>query len=153
MGKPGATAKKALNLIGTGLCTGYLPLAPATWASFFSLVIWYLIRYQPLVVLSFGIATFISGIITASALSEEYGPDPRIVVIDEIAAMFLLLSFLRPELKSGLIAFCLFRFFDVIKPPPIRIVERLPGGLGIMADDLIAAVYARVVTIIILMLL
>jgi phosphatidylglycerophosphatase A len=63
------------------------------------------------------------------------------IVIDEIVAMLLVLFLLPSSLRWQIGGFLLFRFFDIAKPPPIRILEGLPGGWGIMADDLLAALY------------
>ncbi|HIE05500.1 MAG TPA: phosphatidylglycerophosphatase A [bacterium (Candidatus Stahlbacteria)] len=144
MGETGAPPK-ALKLFATGLYSGYLPLAPATWASIFALIIWYLLRNEPVILLILGIATLLLGIIASNRLIRYWGDDPRPIVIDEIAAMFLLLSFIRPDIKIAIVGFLLFRFFDVVKPPPVNIGEKMHGGFGIMADDLIAAGYSRLV--------
>ncbi|RKX70867.1 phosphatidylglycerophosphatase A [candidate division WOR-3 bacterium] len=146
MGESGATPK-ALKIIATGFYIGYLPVAPATWASLLTLLIWYLIRSSS-IILGLGLLTLLLGCYSANRLSKEWGPDPRPVVIDEIAAMFLLLATVG-GLKPGLVGFLLFRVFDVLKPPPIRWAEQIPKGAGIMADDLIAAGYARLVLLLI----
>ena len=68
--------------------------------------------------------------------------DPGQVVFDEIAAFSVVFLFVPISLRSAILGFLLFRLFDVWKPWPARRLERLPGGLGIMADDFAAAVYA-----------
>jgi len=72
--------------------------------------------------------------------------DPQIVVIDEVLGQWLTLAgALRVNWRSVLLAFALFRFFDIVKPPPIRLIERLPGGAGIVLDDMMAGVYGALV--------
>lgn len=69
--------------------------------------------------------------------------DPGPVVIDEVLGMLITLVFIPVGWTGALVGFLLFRFFDVVKPYPSSRVERLPGGLGVMGDDAIAAVYAN----------
>lgn len=87
------------------------------------------------------------GIWAAGAAAAHVGKkDPGLVVIDEVAGQWLTLAgahFLN--WRTALAAFVLFRLFDIWKPPPVRELERLPGGTGIMADDLMAGVYGAVI--------
>jgi phosphatidylglycerophosphatase A len=72
--------------------------------------------------------------------------DPGFVVVDEVAGQWLTLAgALRFNWKTFVIAFVLFRFFDIVKPPPIRMIERVPGGSGIVLDDMMAGAYAALV--------
>ena len=71
-------------------------------------------------------------------------PDPRSVVVDEFCGMWLALVGTNPSLLVVAIAFAAFRFLDIVKPPPVRQAERLAGGVGIMADDLVAGGIVRV---------
>jgi phosphatidylglycerophosphatase A len=72
--------------------------------------------------------------------------DPQVIVIDEIAG-FLIANFLnRPKLSSLILAFILFRFFDIVKPFPTAKAERLPGGFGIVLDDVVAGLYVLVIS-------
>jgi phosphatidylglycerophosphatase A len=82
----------------------------------------------------------------AGTTAEQYfgGIDPGPVVIDEVVGMLITLAFVPVGLAGALTGFVLFRVFDVIKPFPAGRLERLPGGLGVMADDAMAAVYANV---------
>jgi phosphatidylglycerophosphatase A len=73
-------------------------------------------------------------------------PDPSIVVIDEIVGMWITLLWLSPGLLTYAIAFIAFRLLDVTKPEPARVFERLPGGWGIMLDDVVAGCYANLAT-------
>jgi len=79
-------------------------------------------------------------------------PDPSEVVIDEVAGFFVTLFMLPLSWRSVVLGFILFRFFDIVKPWPIRRTERLKGGLGIVVDDLLAGVYAHLLLRVILSL-
>ena len=70
-------------------------------------------------------------------------PDPRSVVVDEFCGMWLALVGANPSVLVMVAAFVAFRFLDIVKPPPVRQAERLPGGIGIMADDLVAGGVVR----------
>lgn len=84
---------------------------------------------------------------------EETHPDPSIVVIDEIVGMWIALFLLPKTVIAYALAFVLFRLFDVLKPQPAKALERLPGGWGIMLDDVVAGVYANLGTHLLLLLL
>ena len=72
--------------------------------------------------------------------------DPQFVVVDEVLGQWLALGgALRLNWRSFLFAFMLFRVFDILKPPPIRLIEQIPGGAGIVLDDMMAGVYAALV--------
>jgi phosphatidylglycerophosphatase A len=81
----------------------------------------------------------------AGSIAEQYfgGIDPGPVVIDEVAGMLITLAFIPVGWSAALTGFFLFRVFDVIKPYPAGRFEQLHGGLGVMADDAMAAVYAN----------
>jgi len=142
---------RAANLISTWFGCGYAPVAPETVGSLAGVAIaWLLVRYaawQPLwfvllVVVFTAPAIWAAGV-TARSLNQE---DPGLVVVDEVLGQWLTLAGARAlNLKSWIAAFILFRLFDVWKPVPVRNLERLPGGAGIVADDLMAGVYAALV--------
>ena len=130
--------------VATGLGVGYVPFAPGTFGSALGLVLWLALPAAPLIQ-----AVVIAGVSAAgvwsSGLAESHfqGTDPGPVVIDEVMGMLVTL-FLNPVGWGGaLLAFSLFRAFDVLKPYPANRLEKLHGGLGIMADDFMAAVYAN----------
>ena len=135
----------ALSL-ATAFGVGYVPFAPGTFGSAVGLVIWALLPASDLVQ---GAAILISlavGVWSATAAERYFGgTDPGPVVIDEVMGMLLTL-FMHPVGWLGAIGgFLLFRVFDVIKPYPANRLEQLPGGLGVMADDGMAAIYANLV--------
>jgi phosphatidylglycerophosphatase A len=96
-------------------------------------------------VLAAAIVTAI-GIPAASVVEKESGKqDPRHVVVDEVAGQLTALIFTPAGIGHAILALILFRFFDILKPPPVRQFERLHGGLGIMVDDVAAGFYALLV--------
>jgi phosphatidylglycerophosphatase A len=123
---------------------GYVPIAPGTFGSAAGLLVWWLLGPSA-VVQSIGIvAIFAAGVWSGGVCERHFGrTDPGHVVIDEVAGMLVTL-FLNPVAWAGALgAFLLFRIADVIKPYPANRLEALHGGLGIMADDVMAAVYAN----------
>ena len=76
-------------------------------------------------------------------MEEEYGDDPSIVTIDELAGQWLALAALPADMLPVLLSFAFFRLFDIAKPGPVNTVQRLPGGWGIMADDVLAGFFAN----------
>jgi phosphatidylglycerophosphatase A len=91
---------------------------------------------------------FMLGVVVAESLEKEWGKDPRCIVIDEYACILLPLYFTPIKLVPLGITFLLFRVFDIVKPPPVRNMENLRGGWGIMLDDLLAAIYTIVIILI-----
>jgi phosphatidylglycerophosphatase A len=151
--KSGFSGKTAL-VLSTWFGSGCLPIAPGTFGTLAAvplilvldnLGIWYS-SFTLLIVI--GIAVW-SGGLTQDLLEKK---DPSEVVIDEVAG-FLLATALLPFswLSLGLVFF-LFRFFDILKPYPIKDLERLRGGIGIVVDDLFAGLYACAGTWVILLL-
>lgn len=126
--------------------TGYFPVAPGTIGSAAGLVVYLLVWWaqSPLLEVGLIVGLFLAGI-WAGTTAERYfgGIDPGPIVIDEVVGMLITLAFI-PVGPSGAIAgFLLFRLFDVVKPFPARRLESLHGGLGVMADDAMAAIYAN----------
>ncbi len=89
-----------------------------------------------------------TGVLLGNDLSRVWGKDPRQIVIDEYAAFLIPLYFTPVRLVPLLVAFVAFRLFDILKPPPLRSLERLQGGWGIMLDDIGAAVYTAVIVLV-----
>jgi phosphatidylglycerophosphatase A len=128
----------------TMLGVGYVPFAPGTFGSLVGLVLWMLLPASTLGQASAIAFVFVAGSLAGSAAERHFGrTDPRQVVADEVMGMMVTL-FLNPVGPLGVVlAFVLFRAADVIKPYPANRLERLPGGVGVMADDLMAAIYAN----------
>ncbi len=123
---------------------GYLPYAPGTVGSLAALLLIILFRPSDPVLLLIFLPVFIIGTISADNVERVLGKDSPHIIIDEFCG-FLLSVFLLPMRWPYLIsAFILFRFFDILKPPPIKKIERgLRGGTAIVLDDIIAAIYAN----------
>lgn len=141
-----------MNRLGLFIATcaylGYVPIAPGTFGSAAGLVIFFGIRATGSVGLELAaiVILFAVGIWSATIAERHLGDvDPAPVVIDEVAGMLITLAFLPVNLTGAMAGFLVFRVFDLVKPWPSSRFERLPGGLGIMADDAMAAVYGQVV--------
>jgi phosphatidylglycerophosphatase A len=126
---------------------GAIPIAPGTAASLVVALAYQLFLSSlswPLLLLVF-LLLFFLGVTASTSYAKELGrPDPGTIVIDEACGQLLVLLLVPPVWASVLIAFLLFRFFDIVKPYPISKTEKLPAGWGIMADDLAAAAAAKV---------
>ena len=138
------------GMFATCLFIGRLPLAPGTWGTLAGLAAYYACRDLAvpveggLLALAICIGIWASGRYAA----DRRRKDPQEVVVDEFCGMWLALVGTQASPAAAISAFVLFRVLDIAKPPPIRQAERLPGGLGIMADDLLAAVGVRIALIV-----
>ncbi len=175
--RPALSFKDYLALAIATCGVGYLPLAPGTWGSLVGVGVYVLVRGALLQALSGAALEFrlnlfhlfyaiiavelvvavvitLAGVWAGSRTERLSGKkDPGKVVIDEVAGQFIALIsvpfVVEPAWWSLILAFALFRFFDIVKPYPARKLESLTGGLGIMADDVIAGVYTAVVVAVI----
>jgi phosphatidylglycerophosphatase A len=143
---------------------GMLPGAPGTWGSLATVIILYPVLRAAgpdsslwETILAGGLVVFsVLAVVIGNYAVEDFGrKDPGPFVLDEAAGICLTLLFLPPRTGGGLlltlaVAFAAFRLFDVTKPPPARQLEKLPGGWGILFDDLAAAVYANILCQIVL---
>ena len=136
------------TLFATGFLLGYSPVAPGTLSCFIGVFIWYLLHNSNVIYIGIASALFFIGVIVAGDLEKIWGKDPRRVVIDEYACILLPLYFTPLRVVPLAITFFLFRIIDIFKPPPLKSVEKVRGGWGIMLDDLLAAVYTTVIIII-----
>ena len=163
------------KLFATGLYTGYIPGPTGTWGSLLGAACYYFLpgmEQAPLLALIIAVA-FFAGAYASNVVAERTGhrltraaefakaafqpashasADPSIVVIDEIVGMWGALLLLPKSLPILILAFCFFRAYDIVKPYPARLLERVPHGWGIMLDDLVAAAYANVSTHVVLLL-
>jgi phosphatidylglycerophosphatase A len=132
--------------LATAFGVGYIPFASGTFGSVVGLLLWWVLPSSPAVQAATMLALFVLGSWTGSVAERHFGrTDPSQVVIDEVLGMWITL-FLNPVGWLHLLAaFLLFRVFDIIKPFPANRFERIPGGIGVMADDAMAAVYANLV--------
>jgi phosphatidylglycerophosphatase A len=121
-------------------------VAPGTFGSAVGLVLFALIRWSGSVAIELGaIALLLAlGVWSGNLAEKHFGRvDPAPVVLDEVAGMLITLALIPVTLSGAFVGFFIFRLFDVIKPWPANRFEALPGGLGMMADDAMAAVYGN----------
>jgi len=131
---------------------GYLRPGPGTWASGVTVLLWAAFSYrQPSALrapmtFAFALLLLTAGIPAATRVARASGvKDPQFVVIDEVAGQLVALIAVPLSWKTFLAGFILFRIFDIFKPPPVRQLEALPEGTGIVLDDIAAGVYALLV--------
>lgn len=142
------------KIIATGFGLGFLPKAPGTWASLAALPpAWFISQqFGPI---GLGIAAFLAlilGIWASSRIETLSGKkDPSSVVIDEIAGQWIALIAIPPDFILYAAGFILFRLADIFKPWPVSWAESLPGGFGVMMDDVFAGIYAGLGTYLIAM--
>ena len=135
---------------------GFLPLAPGTWGSLLAVAIFLVVHYfcpAPVICGTVIIIAMIASsvfclLFAGEAEKQENKKDPQWIVIDEFAGQMVVLlpvAFVEEKVLIAAVAgFVLFRIFDILKPPPVRESELLKGGLGILADDIIAGLMAAV---------
>jgi len=130
--------------LATVFGVGYFPLAPGTCGSAAGLLLWAILPASAAVQATTIAALFVIGSWSGTVAERHFGArDPAPVVIDEVMGMIVTL-FLNPVGWAGAVgAFLLFRIADVVKPFPADRLEHLSGGIGVMADDAMAAVYAN----------
>lgn len=144
------------HFIALGFGSGLAPRAPGTFGTLVALALYWLLHVAlampPFAIAFVAIPLFAIGLWASEATARDLGvEDHGSIVIDEIAAFMPLAALASASLVLQLVAFGLFRLFDIWKPPPIRYFEkRLKGGFGVMFDDVIAAGYAYVIMIILI---
>lgn len=140
--------------LGTFFGTGFLRPGPGTWGSAAALVIWLVVAHwarptREQLAVGTAIAASVAvlaGIPAAGTVSREAETDdPSYVVLDEVAGQWIALIAATTRTWEWLLAFVLFRAFDILKPPPARQFDRMNSGFGIMMDDVAAGVYAVIV--------
>jgi phosphatidylglycerophosphatase A len=143
---------RSATLVATFLGIGRLRPGPGTWASAATVAIWAALAHvlppslRTAVVLILALVVTLLGIPAATRVARAAATkDPQFVVIDEVAGQLITLIAVPLAWKSFLAGFILFRAFDIIKPPPVRQLERLPEGIGIVLDDVAAGVFALAV--------
>lgn len=137
--------------LGTFFGAGFLKPGPGTYGSIAALLLWYgaAHAFQPtpaalaIATTVAAVAVTLIGIPAATIVARESGrKDPGLVVIDEAAGQLIALIAIPADWRHAALALLLFRAFDILKPPPIRQLERLPAGTGIMLDDVAAGLLA-----------
>jgi len=135
----------AAKLVATGLGSGYSPVAPGTAGSLVGLLLFLPLAGRALwIQLAAVVAVTILGVLAGGRLATTLGAkDPGMVVVDEVAGQWITFLALPMTPVTAVAGFLLFRVMDIVKPWPARALERLPGGIGIMADDVAAGIYAH----------
>ena len=136
------------RLIATGFYSGYFPIAPGTVGSAAALILyWIFPGFREFLLLSVVIGLFFIGVWAANETEKTAGHDASIINIDEIIGMWISLLFLPKGLAWiwPVGAFFIFRGFDIVKPFPVNASQKLPGGWGVMMDDVLAAIYTNLI--------
>ncbi len=131
-------------LVATGGFVGKIPIAPGTLGTLVAIPIMFIYWDKGILAqLSIAAAVFFIGLWASIVIVEKYKEkDPEYIVIDEIAGFMITMIGIKLTLIHLALGFILFRLYDILKPPPIKMFEKLPSGLGVMADDIVAGVYA-----------
>jgi len=138
--------KTVVKLIASGLYTGYSPIAPGTIGSVLGVLIFLQLQESKAAYILVCLLLTVLGFLVAGPAEKLYNKkDPRVITIDEIAGMCIVYLGMPPKMWVIITGFVFYRIFDIVKPPPARNAESLKGSLGIMLDDIIAAVYANII--------
>jgi phosphatidylglycerophosphatase A len=145
-------APQLATLVATFFGIGRMRPGPGTWGSAATVLLWAAVAYEltptlrmPVAIAAAALVTLV-GIPAATQVSRASGrKDPQFVVIDEVAGQLIALIAVPLAWKTFLAGFILFRVFDIIKPPPVRQLEKLPEGTGIVLDDVAAGLFALLV--------
>jgi phosphatidylglycerophosphatase A len=128
---------------------GYLPAAPGTWGSIGAFLVWLLFlrdlspkAYLVIVILFTFFAIYVADFANKKCYKKKDSPH---IVIDEVVGYFISMIFVSSSIYWGIAGLVLFRFFDILKPYPVNKAEGLPGGLGVMADDILAGLYVAMI--------
>ena len=143
------------KILSTCFGLGFFPAAPGTVTSMAAVLCYFFIPllHNPLLLLFLVLISSGIGIWAGGVMEEHYGNDPSIVTIDELAGQWLALVALPEGVVPLVLSLVFFRFFDIAKPGPVDALQRLPGGWGIMLDDLLAGLFANFFVRVLLLLL
>ena len=140
---------KFSEFFGTICYVGHIPFAPGTFGSLVALIAWYYLKpliSDPLFLLITGAIFFFGIVVTDILIAVWDDDDPKQVVIDEWVGMWISLYLVPHSVKWGLIAFLLFRIFDILKPGPVQAMDDMHDATGVMLDDVVAGVLACLLT-------
>jgi phosphatidylglycerophosphatase A len=152
IGAAGSRGPLWATLVATFFGIGRMRPGPGTWGSAAAMLLWAAVAHElppafrTPTAIALAILVTLIGIPAATQVARASGnKDPQFVVIDEVAGQLIALIAVPLEWKTFLVGFILFRGFDIVKPPPVRQLERLPEGTGIVLDDVAAGIYALAV--------
>jgi len=144
---------RVAKFVATGCLSGYCPLAPGTAGSaLIAILYWLLPIARQEIWFSITFLLFFLGVFVSTQAERHWGRDASLIVVDEMVGFLAAVLFLPKIPLVIILGFFIFRFFDIVKPFPAHRSERLPGGWGVMTDDLIAGVYTNLVLRLILLL-
>ena len=139
-------------IVSSFFLTGFIPIASGTFGSLAALSVFLIKDFsKPEILIPSIILAVLSGIYTSKSMMKKYGDDPSVVVIDEVAGMwitvlvFIVLSDKAPDLIYYFILFIAFRFFDIVKLQPAKYFDRMKSSAGVVMDDVISGIYAGVI--------
>jgi phosphatidylglycerophosphatase A len=133
--------------IATFFYLGYSPFAPGTVGTLGAIALFYLLsHFSTPVYILFSLGFAIISVWASGKAEGIFGEaDPGQVVADEVCGYLVTMFLITPSLRNMILGFLLFRFFDIVKPPPARQLERLPSGFGIVIDDVFAGIYSNII--------
>jgi phosphatidylglycerophosphatase A len=131
----------------TGFGVGYSPIAPGTVGTLVAIPIYFFLSFIPFPLYELTIITFffLSSWISEKAQRHWGRKDHPRIVIDEIMGYLITMLWLPKTTLFVILGFFVFRFFDIVKPPPIRLLERVKGGYGVVLDDVLAGIYSNII--------
>lgn len=134
------------KLLGSTLFSGYIPFASGTFSSLVAFAFYWIPGFEnPFFLIPMILLFSAGGIFIGNRFEKVYGKDPSQCTIDETVGMWISLLFLPKQIIIAGIAFLLWRLLDIVKPFPARQAEKLPGGYGIVLDDVISAIYTGLI--------
>jgi len=134
------------KILGSTLFSGYIPFASGTFSSAVAFAFYWIPGFeQPKFLLPMIVVFAAVGIVIGTKFEKAYGKDPSQCTIDETVGTWISLLFLPKQIVITGVAFLLWRLLDIVKPYPARQLERLNGGVGIMADDVVSALYTSLI--------
>ena len=138
---------RLILLMATGLGVGYAPVAPGTFGTLIAIPIFLFFSTIPFPIYELTLFAFffLSSWVSERAGSRWGKKDDQRIVIDEIMGFFVTMLWIPKTVVFVTLAFFLFRFFDILKPPPIRRLEGVRGGFGVVLDDVLAGAYANII--------
>jgi phosphatidylglycerophosphatase A len=136
--------RNKIKLITSFFYLGHSPFMPGTLGSLGGLVVYFIVRYNDILYGFSILFFFLLGVMFAGEAEKIYKrKDAKMIVIDEVCGMLLALYFVPFSMFSVILGFFLFRILDILKPWPAKRMERLTGAMGVMFDDIVAAIYTN----------
>ena len=138
--------RKRIKLITSFFYLGHSPFIPGTVGALGGLIVYFLVKGNDILYGFTILFIFTLGILFAGEAEKIYkAKDAKMIVIDEVCGMLLALFLVPSNAFTVIIGFFIFRIFDILKPPPAKRMEKLTGSLGVMFDDIIAALYTNII--------